>query len=271
MRPRLVLRRGACLGFAAFVMLAGAARATELRVVSSGGFAAAYRALAPEFERQTGHRLVAEWGPSMGSTANAVPQRLARNEPIDVVIMVGYALEDLARQGKVVSDSRMGLARSLIGAAIRAGAPRPDISTVDALRQALLNAKSVAYSDSASGVYIEHEMFKRLGIAEQMVGKARMIPADPVGDVVARGDAELGFQQISELKPVHGINLLGQIPAEVQRETVFSAGIVAGTGHQEAARALVEFLASPFATEAISASGMEPMRGAALTLPAAAK
>lgn len=256
MRP--ILRRAA-LGFAASLFLTGAARADEVRVVSSGGFAAAYRALAPEFEKQTGHTLVTGWGPSMGNTVNAVPQRLARGEPIDVVIMVGYALDDLAQQGKVVGDSRMGLARSLIGAAVRAGAQHPDISTVDALRQALLAAPRVVYSDSASGVYIEREMFKRLGIDGQMAGKARMVPADPVGEVVARGDAELGFQQISELKPVHGIDLLGPIPAEVQQVTVFSAGVVAGSRHQEAARALIRFLASPAAAAAVRDSGMEPM------------
>ena len=225
----------------ALLAFAAAVQAAEIRVVSSGGFAAAYRALAPEFERQTGHTLVTDWGPSMGNTANAVPQRLARNEPIDVVIMVGYALGHLVEQGKVVPDSRVDLARSLIGAAVRTGAPHPDIGTVDALRRTLLEARSVAYSDSASGVYIQNEMFKRLGIAEQMSGKARMIPADPVGEVVARGEAELGFQQISELKPVHGIDLLGPIPAEVQQVTVFSAGVVAGSRQQEAARALIRY------------------------------
>lgn len=271
MKSRPILRRAVCLGFAATLFLAGAARAAEVRVVSSGGFAAAYRALAPEFERRTGHTLVTGWGPSMGNTVNAVPQRLARDEPIDVVIMVGYALGELAQRGKVVPDSRVDLARSLIGAAVRRGAPRPDIGTVDALRRALLDAKSVVYSDSASGVYIEREMFKRLGIAERMAGKARMVPADPVGEVVARGEAELGFQQISELKPVHGIDLLGPIPAEVQRVTVFSAGVVAGSREPEAARALIRFLASPVAADAIRASGMEPMGAAATAVPAAAE
>lgn len=255
---RSLARGAACIGFAV-ALLATAAQAVEVRVVSSGGFAAAYRALAPEFERRTGDKLVTEWGPSMGKTANAVPQRLARNEPIDVVIMVGYALGDLAKDGKVLPDSRVDLARSLIGAAVRHGAPHPDISTVDGLKRALLAAKSVVYSDSASGVYIERELFKRLGIADQMAGKARMIPADPVGEVVARGDADLGFQQISELKPVHGIDMLGPIPDEVQSVTVFSAGVVAGTQHEAAARALIGFLSSPQAASAVRESGMDPI------------
>mgnify|MGYP001807660076 CR=1 FL=1 len=233
-------------------------RADEVRVVSSGGFAAAYRSLASEFERRSGHRLISEWGPSMGTTANAVPQRLARKEPIDVVVMVGYALGELEKNGQIVPGSRADLARSQIGAAVRQGAPRPDISTVEGLKAALLSARSVVYSDSASGVYIERELFKRLGIADQMAGKARMIPADPVGEVVARGDADLGFQQISELKPVHGIDLLGPIPDEVQSVTVFSAGIVAGTKHPDAAKALIAFLASPDAAPAVRESGMLP-------------
>jgi molybdate transport system substrate-binding protein len=255
-----IRRRSALLGGLALgALLAGPAAAAELRVVSSGGFAAAYRALAPQFESRTGLTLVSSWGPSMGNTANAVPQRLARHEPIDVVIMVGYALDDLAKQGIVVPDSRRELARSLIGAAVRAGAPHPDISTLDGLRAALLAAKAVVYSDSASGVFIQTEMFKRLGIADQMAGKARMIPAEPVGEVIARGEADLGFQQMSELKPIHGIDLLGPVPDAVQQATVFSAGIVAASPNREAARALIDYLASASAATAVRDSGMEPL------------
>ena len=201
----------------AALLLAGPALAAEVRVVSSGGFAAAYRALVPGWEQATGNSVSTGWGPSMGKTVDAVPARLARGEPVDVLIMVGYALEDLVRQGVVAPGSRVDLARSGIGVVVRAGARHPDVSTSAALRQALLDAKSVAYSDSASGVYIQNEMFKRLGIAEQMAGKARMIPAEPVGEVVARGDAEIGFQQMSELKPIRGIDLVGPLPPEVQQ------------------------------------------------------
>ena len=186
MRQQPIVARAAALGLAGILLLASAVQAAEVRVVSSGGFAAAYRVLAPQFERQSGHKLVAAWGPSMGDTQDAVPTRLARNEPIDVLIMVGYALGNLAEQGKVIPDSRVDLAQSSIGVVVRTGTSRPDISSVDALRRALLMAKSVAYSDSASGVYVQNELFKRLGIAAQMAGKARMIPAEPVGAVVAR-------------------------------------------------------------------------------------
>jgi len=259
MRFRAFVTRSVGFAIALTALLAAAAQAAEVRVVSSGGFAAAYRLLAPEFERRTGHTLATQWGPSMGDTRDAVPARLARGEPIDVLVMVGYALGRLVEEGKVAADSRLDLARSGIGIAVRAGAPKPDIASVEALRQTLLAAKSIAYSDSASGVYIQNEMLKRMGIADQVAGKARMIPAEPVGAVVARGEAELGFQQISELKPIPGIVLVGPLPAEVQQITVFSAGMVANAREPEAARALIRFLASPEAAPAIVESGMEAL------------
>jgi molybdate transport system substrate-binding protein len=238
---------------------AAPARADEIRIVSSGGFAAAYKELAPRFERETGHTLVAGWGPSMGDTADAVPQRLARHEPIDVVIMVGYALGKLVEQGKVAAADRRDLAQSGIGVVVRHGAPHPDISTLDGLRAALLTAKSIAYSDSASGVYIQEQMFRKLGIEDQVKGRARMIPAEPVGAVVARGEAELGFQQISELKPIQGIDLVGPLPAGAQQVTVFSGGVLAESAHKEAGRALLRFLSSPGAADTIRSSGMDPI------------
>lgn len=235
----------------------GVSRAADIHVVSSGGFAAAYRTLAPEFEQATGNHLITGWGPSMGNTADAVPQRLARHEPIDVVIMVGSALGKFVEEGKIIPDSRVDLARSAIGIAIRSGSPKPDISTVDSLRTTLLNAKSIAYSDSASGVYVSTELFQRLGIADQVSGKSRMIPAEPVGLVIARGEAEIGFQQMSELKPISGIELVGPLPDDVQKITIFSAGIVVGSKEPDAAKALITFLSSPAATKTISASGLE--------------
>jgi molybdate transport system substrate-binding protein len=241
--------------------LAGPVRADEIRVVSSGGFAAAYKTLAPAFEKATGHRLVAEWGPSMGDTKDAVPQRLARNEPIDVVIMVGYALGKLVDDGKVAASDRHDLAESGIGVVVKAGAPHPDVSTLDGLKAALLAAPSIAYSDSASGVYIQNEMFKKLGVQDQVRGKARMIPAEPVGAVVARGEAALGFQQISELKPITGIDLVGPLPPGAQQVTVFSGGVLATSTHKDAARALLAYLSSPAAADAIRESGMSPMPG----------
>jgi molybdate transport system substrate-binding protein len=251
--------RKLALGVVAALLLTGSADAAEVRVMISGGLTAAYNALVPEFERLTGNKVLTAYGPSMGTTVNAIPVRLERGEPADVLIMVGYALSDLAKQGKVISDSRVDLVKSPIGVAVKSGAPKPDISSADAVKHALLAAKSIAYSDSASGVYVSTEMFGKLGIADAMKDKARKIPATPVGEIVARGEAELGFQQISEMLPVPGIDIVGQLPPELQKITVFSAGIATGSKEPEAGKALIKFLASPAASAAIVKSGMEPI------------
>ena len=255
-------RRGLVLA-AAVLALAGAAQAAEVRVMISGGFSAAYHELAPVFERSTGHTLKTTAGPSMGDTPEAIPNRIQRGEPVDVVIMVGSALDDLIHRSKVVADSRVDLARSRIGMVVRAGAPRPDIGSVEAFKRTVLAAKSIAYSDSASGVYLSQVLFPRLGIAAQVAGKSRMIPAEPVGAVVARGEAEIGFQQISELLPVSGIDLVGALPAELQKITVFSAGVAANANEPQAGRALIRFLSSSEAAPAIERSGLEPAGAAA--------
>lgn len=233
--------------------------ADEIRVVSSGGFATALRELGPQFEKATGHTLISAWGPSMGATVDAVPQRMARHEPIDLVVMVGYALGKMVDAGVVGPGDHLDLARSLIGMVVKVGAPRPDITTLDGLKRTLLAAKSVAYSDSASGVYIENELYKKMGIEAEMKPKSRMIPAEPVGQVVARGEAELGFQQISELKAVAGLDLVGPLPEGAQQITVFSGGVLTAALHRDAARALLKFLASPAAADAVRRSGMEPV------------
>jgi molybdate transport system substrate-binding protein len=251
--------RALVLGFAATLLLAGAADAAEVRVMISGGLTAAYNALVPEFERQTGNKVITAYGPSMGTTTNAIPVRLGRGEPADVLIMVGYALDDLAKQGKVIADSRVELVKSPIGIAVKAGTPKPDISSADAVKRALLAAKSIAYSDSASGVYVSTEMFQKLGIADAMKDKAKKIPATPVGEIVARGEADLGLQQIAELRPVSGIDIVGPLPPDLQKITVFSAGIATVSKEPDAGKALIKFLASPAASAAIVKSGMEPI------------
>lgn len=231
----------------------------EIRVMNSGGFTAAYLALAPEFERETGHRLTTLWGASMGDTPDAIPVRLQRGEHADVLIMVGTALERLTTDGKVSCDIKADLAGSPIGMAVPRGASKPDIRTVDAFIRTLLDAKSIAYSDSASGEYLSAVLFKRLGIAEKIKGKSRKIEGEPVGRVVARGEAELGFQQISELLPVPGIDFVGPLPAEIQKKTMFSACSNNKSTAPDAARALVKFLSSPSAAPAIIKSGLEPV------------
>jgi molybdate transport system substrate-binding protein len=246
---------------AALVLAPLAAVAAEIHVMSSAGFKAAYLELVQKFEQKTGHHVVNAWGPSMGATPQAVPNRIARGEPVDVVIGVREALDKLAAEGKVDGKSETDLAKSLIGAAVRAGAAHPDLSSVAAFKRALENAKSIAYSDSASGVYIETVIYPKLGVSDAVKAKSRMVPADPVGEVVARGGAELGFQQMSELKPVKGIDLLGPIPSDIQKVTTFTAGLATSAKEREAGEALIKFLSAPEAAGAIRKSGMEPVSG----------
>lgn len=234
----------------------------ELQVMISGGFRAAYAELVPEFELKTGYAIVTVSGASTGNTQNAIPNRLERNEPADVVIMAGSSLEELVKQHKVVAESRVDLARSLIAMAVRAGAPRPDIGSLEALKHTLLNAKSVAYSSSTSGVYLSTELFPRLGIADAIRSKCIQIDVDKgtVGASIARGDAEIGFQQLSELRPVAGIDVIGPLPAEAQLVTIYSGGVVSGSRQPAMAEKFLQFLASPEAAGAIEKSGMQPMR-----------
>jgi molybdate transport system substrate-binding protein len=244
-------------GLLSTTVAATSVQAAELHVMSSGGFTAAYKTLGPKFTASTGNTLDTILGPSMGKSPQAIPNRLARGEPADVVIMVGYALDDLIKQGKVIASSRVELADSRIGMAVRDGAPKPDISSVDALKDTLLHAKSIAYSDSASGVYIERELFKRLGIEDQVKDKAKMVPRIPVASVVANGDYEVGFQQVSELLPVKGATFVGKIPESVQSVTRYAAGIPVGSKHVPEAKALLDYLASPDAQATVTATGMD--------------
>ena len=237
-------------------LLAGSANAAEITVMISGGFSAAYYKLVPEFERASGHKVVTLRGPSMGETPQAIPNRLARGETTDVVIVVGYALDGLIKNGRVAAGNRTDLAWSPIAMAVKAGAPKPDISTVEAFKRALIAAKSIAHSDSASGVYLSTELFGRLGVLEEIKGKLYKSPGEPVGRVVARGQAEIGFQPVSELRPHPGIDIVGPIPAELQIVNVFRAGIAANAREPEAAKALIAFLVSPAARPAILESGM---------------
>ena len=260
-----VRAKAALISVALLFMIAAArpAHATDIKVVTSGAFTAAYLKLVPQYEGASHSKLLTEFGPSMGTTHNAIPVRLARGEAIDVVIMAAPALDELIKQGKVRADSRVELVQSKIAMAVKAGAPHPDISTVEALKRTLLAAKSVAYSDSASGVYLSTELFPKLGIADQIKAKSKKIEADPVGNFVASGEFEIGFQQVSELRPVKGIEIVGELPPGAQRVTVFAAGIPTTARQPAAAKALIAWLASPAAYAAITKSGLEPAHAAA--------
>jgi molybdate transport system substrate-binding protein len=229
----------------------------------SAGFYGVYSELSPAFERVGGHRLVTTRGPSMGDSPEAIPARLARGETADVVILDGGVVDELGRKGFVRADTKIGLARSLIGMVVRTGAAKPNIGSVEALRNTLLAAKSIAYSDSGSGTYLSTTLFPKLGIADQIVGKSRKVRGPPSGEpvaaVVARGEAEIGFQQVSELIQVPGITFVGTIPTEVQ-PTIFFAGALTSTAKQPGeATALIHFLASPEAAAAIKKAGLMPL------------
>jgi molybdate transport system substrate-binding protein len=245
------------------LLVVGPADAADVRVMMSAGFYGVYSELSPAFERASGHHLVTTRGPSMGDSPEAIPARLARGEAADVVILDGGAADELGKQGLVRADSKIELARSLIGMVVRAGAEKPHIGSVEALRTTLLAAKSIAYSDSGSGTYLSTKLFPRLGIAEQIAGKSRKVrgppSGEPVAQVVARGEAEIGFQQIAELIHVPGITFVGALPAEIQ-PTIFFAGALTRTAQQpEAASALIRFLASSEAAPVILEAGLTPL------------
>jgi len=246
----------------AALLIAGAASAADLHVMISAGFYGVYSELGPAFVRASGHRLVTTRGPSMGDSPEAIPTRLARGETADIVIMDGGAADDLGRKGLVRADSKVVLARSLIGMVVRAGAAQPDIGSVEDLRSTLLAANSIAYSDSGSGTYLSTTLFPKLGIAEQIASKSRKVRGPPSGEpvaaVVARGEAEIGFQQVSELIHVPGITFVGTIPAEVQPKTFFVGMLTSAVRASEAAAEFLRFLASPEAAPVILNAGLMP-------------
>lgn len=256
---RLWGRHSACLGFAIAVSIAPAIHAADITVVTSGAFTAPYLELVPQYERATHNKLKTEYGASIGSTPDTIPHRLERNEAIDVVIMSAPVLDDLIRQGKVRAGTRVDLVRSSIGMAVKAGSPKPDIHDLESLKRTLLAARSIAYSGSASGVYLSTELFPKLGIAAQVNPKSRKIEGERVGAVVARGEAEIGFQQISELMPVKGIDIVGPLPAGAQRVTIFAAGIPVSSKEPKAAKNLIDWLSSPGSIAVIRKDGLEPV------------
>jgi ABC-type molybdate transport system substrate-binding protein len=237
-----LLAHGAGLGA---LLAAGPAAADEIVVLTSGAFTAPYLDAAPWFEAASSHTVVSVFGGSAGGAADSIPARLARDEPADVVIVSSAALDALIAAGEVEQGTRRDLVRSKIGMAVRSGARRPDISTVDALVRTLRAAESIAYSASVSGTYLATELLPRLGLADELAAKSKRVEGERVGDVVARGEAELGFQQISELVTVEGIDYVGPLPEEVQRVSTFSAGVAVSARAPAAAHELVEFLASP--------------------------
>ena len=251
MKARLIV------AVAVSLLLPGMAQAAEIKLIASAALKAAYLELLPQFEMATGHKVTVAWSSSL-----VIQKRIAAGEDADVIVLaniLGNSLtEELIKQGKLVASSSAIFAKSGIGVAVRYGAPKPDISSADAVKQSILAAKSIAYSAGASGTYIV-SMLQKLGIYDQVKSKVATVkPSEPVGEVVARGEAEIGFHQVSELIPVKGIQYLGPLPAELQNITVYSGGIRTGTKEAAAATALIKSLTAPPATPTLKKHGLEP-------------
>jgi molybdate transport system substrate-binding protein len=247
------------LGVAMVLMAAGAPRgaaAAEIKVLTAGAFKQVLLVLVPDFEKQTGHKVVLE-----NDTVGALTKRIEGGEAFDLAVLTPAAVNDLSTKGKFVAGSRTNLGRVGVGVVVKEGAPKPDISSVDAFKKTLLAAKSVAYIDPAaggsSGIYVAG-LLDKLGIAADVKPKAKLIPGGAVAEHIARGEAEIGIHQISEILPVKGITLVGPLPADIQNYTVYAAGLGANGKESEAAKALLKTLSGPAAADVLKSKGMEP-------------
>jgi molybdate transport system substrate-binding protein len=246
------------LALAMVLLAAGAPRgasAAEIKVLTAGAFKQVLLALVPDFEKQTGHKVTVE-----NDTVGALTKRIEGGEAFDLAVLTPAAVNALADKGKFVAGSRTNLARVGVGVVVKDGAPKPDIGSVEAFKRALLAAKSVAYIDPAaggsSGIYVSG-LLDKLGIAAEVKPKAKLIPGGAVAEHIARGEAELGIHQISEILPVKGVTLVGPLPAEIQNYTVYAAGIGANAKEAEAAKALVGALSGAAAADVLKTKGMQ--------------
>jgi len=239
---------------ASIFMLAGTARSDEINVLAVIAVKEAYLELVPQFEKSSAHKVVTTWS----GTADMMKRMKAGEGGVDLLIMAAGSIEELARLGKIEPGSPVDFAKSIVGVAVRAGAPKPDISSADALKRAVLSAKSIGYSSGPSGVHVAG-LFQRWGIAEQLQPKIKQPPSGGfVGDLVARGEIEIGFQQVAELVHISGIDFLGPLPPDVQLVTVLTGGVHSGAKHPGAAKAWVQFLASPAAAPIMAKNGLVP-------------
>jgi molybdate transport system substrate-binding protein len=234
------------------------AAAAQLKVIISGGFTGAYEQLLPEFERTSGIKVATGSGSSQGTGPQTIGAQLARGVPADVVILSREGLNELIAANRIAVGTDVDLARAPLGLAVRAGSPKPDVSTVEAVRQVLLKAKTIAVAGSTSGIWLTTDLFPRLGIAERINVKVTPRAAGAM-DMVAAGDADIAVMPVSEILRAPGVDFAGTIPAEIQLVQVFSAAVVAGSSEMESSKRLIEFLASACASEAIRNSGMEPL------------
>ena len=227
--------------------------AAEIRVLSTQATEEAYRELVPEFEKATGNKVTTTFTGTLDAN-----KRLAAGENYDLLIMAASSIDEHIKVGKVVPGSRVDLAKSGVGVGVKSGAPKPDISTTEALKKTILAARSIGYSTGPSGVYVTG-LFQRLGVADEIKGRLKQTPTGVfVGSIIASGEAEIGFQQISELSHFAGVDYVGPLPADVQQFTMFSSGIIVGAKDADGAKALVKFITAPAAAAAFKNRGMEP-------------
>lgn len=260
---RRLLRRKATAAYATTsliaILLAWPIQASaQLNVLISGGFSGAYQQLLPEFERASGIKVATGSGASQGTGPQTIGAQLARGVPADVVILSREGLSELIAANRIAAGTDVDLARAPLGVGVRAGAPKPDVSTVEAFKRTVIEAKAVAMAGSTSGLYVTRELFPRLGIAERV--NVKLTPrATGATALVASGEADLVVMPVSEIMAAPGVEFAGTIPAEIQLVQVFAAAIVTGSKEREAAKRLVEFLASERASAPIRKSGMEPV------------
>ena len=234
------------------------AASAQLKVMISGGFSGPYEKLLPEFERTTGIKVTTSSGSSQGTGPQTIGAQLARGVPVDVVILSREGLAEQVAAHRIVTGSDVDLARTPIGVAVRSGAAKPDVSTVEAFRKAVLNANAVAVPASTSGIFLTKNVFPRLGIADKV--NVKIAPRGTgAADMVASGEADVGLLPVSEIVHAPGVELAGVIAEEIQLNQVFAAAVVAGSKEVESATRLIAFLASERASAAIKGGGMEPL------------
>jgi molybdate transport system substrate-binding protein len=247
---------GLAVASVAMLLAVGTAGAADVKVLTAGAFKQIVLAMQPQFEKQTGHKLIVD-----NDTVGALVKRIEGGEAFDVVFVSPGAVDQLIAKGKVAAGTRTNLARVGVGVMVKEGAAKPDVSTVEAFKKAVLDAKSVAYIDPASGgssgIYLS-KLFEQMGIADQVKPKAKLKQGGYVADLIVSGQAELGIHQISEIVPVKGVTLVGPLPKEIQNYTTYAGGISAGTTQSDAAKALIAIMSSPAAANLLKGKGMEP-------------
>jgi molybdate transport system substrate-binding protein len=249
----LAARIGGIAAALSVLLLSSVTSAAEIKVLSTQATEQAYRELVPQFERATGHKVTTIFTGTLDAD-----KRLAAREAYDLLIMSGPSIDEHLKDGKLVAGSRVDLAKSGVGVGVKAGAPKPDIRTTDALRKTILGAKSIGYSTGPSGLYVL-KLFQRLGVADQVKSKLKQTATGVfVGSIIASGEVEIGFQQVSELGQYPGVDFVGPLPADVQELTVFSSGITRNAKQADAARAWVRYLTGPEAAQAFTRRGLQP-------------